>query len=352
MPGLNQYVKPLQSITLTSDDSPQDIDLIPDVLTTGIEVQIDADVTISGGSTSGTLLTETPHGLVEWMMAEHDGFEWLKRIPPREVAMLQRLIHGSAPRFTTFADGDEAANIALQAAYMIPCSNPLLINPFETVGYFPPADLTFKLWLKRPSTINYGTFFSGGDRTLTVNSIVATIYQHFAKGPLSYRPTLLPQYSYDDSDAISASVSNFPFDVRTEPGERLVLLLQKHMRDGVGVSDLVNYVTFETARNKIVDVVPPSVLQRLAARFYPGIDASAGNTEASTHQAYPVGYVPFNFVTDHVGGRWGGGKLRMAVDAARLQGYQMTLDVTRTSGTERIRHLKVMGRSWDGWTKL
>lgn len=353
MPGINTYVEELEQIDITSTSSPQQVDMIRDVLTTGLMVQVDADITISGGTTSGTLLTETFHNLLEWIMCEKDGDEFVEKIPGRMFAAFQRYVAGRPPRFTTFSNGDAQANTALQAKYFIPFSLPLLVNPWETVGYFGPVKKTFKFWVKRISTVDYSTFFSGGDRTLTVNSLTVRIFQHYAKRPTSYRPVLLPRYTVEDSDAIAASQSHFRFDVQHDPSQRLAFILQGALRDGVGVDDIINSVTFESDRQKgIIDDIIPALLTTEEERFYPGIDASAGSTESGTHQGRPVGYHGYNFLADVVGSRFGMGKARMAVRADRPQGYRFDLDVTRTSGTEIIRHMNVLLESVPGWTKL
>lgn len=352
MPGLNIYQDELEQLTLTATDSPQQSDMIRGVLSTGIELQVSLDVSISGGTTNGTLLTETPHNILEWVMLERDGDEFVERIPGRMLAVLQRYIEGRPPRFTTFVDGAVQANTILQATYFIPFALPWLVNPFESVGYFAPVGRTFKVWVKRIQTVNYATFFSGGDRALTLNSATVRIFQSFAKQPVSYRPTLLPRYSVEDSDAIASSQTNFRVPLQSDNGKRIAGVIVGALRDGVGVANIVNNYTLESDRTRIVDVVPPATLTRREERFYPGIDASAGSTEASTHQARPVGYNIFNFVTDHVGSRYGMGRARMSVNARRAEGYRYTVDVTRTSGTELLRLLKVELESVPGWTKL
>lgn len=346
---INSYVEELEQIDLGSTSSPQQIDLMQGVLTTAITVQVDASVTISGGTTSGTVLSETPHNLLEWIGCERDNDWFVDHVPGQMLAQFQNYVEGRPPRFTTLTNGD-AATTALQATYTIPLSLPFLVNPFETVGYFPPAVKTLKLWVKRIATVDIDTFTTGSDRSLALDSLTVRVFQHYAKRPAEYRPLYLPHYTMQDSDAISASQTNFRVPVQIDADERLAFLLQCFQRDDRGVSDIANEITLKSPQVDIIKSVPPATLQRIEERFYPGIDASAGNTQTGTHQARAVGYYGYNFTTEP-GSRWGFGKSGMALDATRARGYYFRLDVTRTSGTELVRHMNVGLKSIPGWTR-
>jgi len=351
MPGINTYVEPLEQIDLTDTDSPQEVNLKKSVLMTALELRMEGAITLSGGSTSGTLLTETPHNIIEWVMCERDGIEFVKRIPGRMLAVLQRAMSASPPRFTTFADGS-AATTNFSATYFIPFALPLIVNPFETVGYYPPVSDTYKLHVKRIATPGVSDFFTGNDRTFSLDSLTIQPYVHYARTPVSYRPKLLPRYEVADSDVIAASQDRFPMNVFTLPNERLAMVIQGALRDGVGVDDIITEVNFKTDRTNIFDRVPPARFVEQQNRFYPGIDASAGALEVSTSQAMPVGYYLYNFLSDAYAGRWGLGKIRQALDAQRNNGYQFQNNVTHTSGTEQLRNLLVNLESVPGWTSL
>jgi len=344
------YRKELEQIDLSTSD-PQAVDMMQDVLTTGIELEVTGTFTISGGSTSGTVLAETPHNLIEWVMCERDSDEFVGRIPGQMLAALQRYTLQNPPRFTTIPDGDAAAT-AVSARYFIPFSNPLIVNPFETVGYFAPAASTFKLHVKRIATVDIDSFTTGSDRTGVLTVPQVRVFQHYAKTPTAYRPQYLPRYSVITSDAITASQDAFRFNMEARTNIRLAATLLQESRGGLGVEDIVGNVTLRSDRDIMIDGIPAATLRAREDLFYPGIDGSAGTTQVGTYQGMPLGYTMLNWVSDHVGGRWGQGRTRQAPAADKLRHLRLELGVTRTSGTELIRALNMGLETVPGWTRL
>lgn len=351
MPGMNKNAVKVGSVDLTALTTPQSIDLNKDVPISALELRVVADVTITGAA-PGTLLTETPHNILEYVRMEHDGDPWWDNIPGRLLAIGQRFWSARPPRFQTFADGTAQANTILTNYYTMPFMLPFLANPWETRGFFPPVAKTFKIWLKRIQTVDYSVFFSGGTNVLTLNSLTVEVWQHYATGPISKRPALMPRFTTFDSPAISASADNYKAEITTLPEQRLGFLLIGSLRDDVGVNDIMNKITLRDSKTKYYDTIEPAIFQQMQERFYPGLDASAGNTEAGTHQSYPVGYYGFNFLTDEISNVFGKGKLLQAVDARRERDWRFIMDVTHTSGTELIRGLQINLEHIPGWTGL
>lgn len=348
MPGLNFRVDELEALTL-STDSPQQSDMIRDVLTGAVELELTATVDISGGTTSGTVRTETPHAILEYVACDRNNDEFVRRIPGPFLAMLTRLVEARPVRYTTLVDANVQTGTAISATYLIPFGSQLQINPFESVYYPPPGTRELRVWAKRAASPS-GELVSGGDRTVTVSNIKVRVWQHFAPGPADYRPDYLIRYEMADSRAISATVPNFRVDVETEELRRVWMLLIASYRDGRGVANILNTVTFESDRVKVIDAVPYATLRTWDDRFFPGIDPAAGTTQTGTYQGRPDGYLAFPFVAPQRSSRWGLGKSRMALDARKGAGYRLTLDVTSGAGAQLIRQLYCLYESVPGWT--
>ena len=275
---LNLFLDPLPTfpydLAIRKNDLPQNV-FIKDLL-----VRITGTLTVSGGTTDGTLLSEPIARLIRSLRVRWDSFDLVAPMGARDLAALGRRVITQPLSGTPITiPGVQTTNFELK--FFIPFARDYNANPFDTV--LPPLNVQKELvveieWESATSnsvvgtTPGSGAIVSGGDRVVALTNTQATVLPRQARNGAP--PWYLPVLSVYESRTFDAANARLPLDIRQQNAFDGVLFrfLQGATR---APAALLNTLSFETDNVKVFEQVPASDLRAIEEDYLGGVIASA-----------------------------------------------------------------------------
>ncbi len=137
----------------------------------GIVLKVAGSITISGGTTSGTVKDSNPLQILGTLEVRREGQATLFRLPAEIAHRLNHIWYGARPDISGLASGDAQTNTAVRGSLIIPFEVLKGISPIDTfikAGGLSSLDLL----------VNVGAaadLVQGGDRTIAVGATAFTL---------------------------------------------------------------------------------------------------------------------------------------------------------------------------------
>ncbi len=136
-----------------------------------LALRLAGSVTISGGSTSGTVKPQGIWHALSSLRVKRNGGDTLISIPGWLLYELNRVLLNTAPPLTNLASGDAQANTAVNGTIIIPFENLRGLKEFDTL--LKGAGLSSLDLLV--DTVAISSMIQGGDRTVAVGTTAFTL---------------------------------------------------------------------------------------------------------------------------------------------------------------------------------
>ena len=234
---------------------PQRVDLNPGVNIHALILRLTATVTVAGGTTSGTLLTEGVQRLINAVRIRHDGDDRVSRISGRALARITRRTRMYVRPAQQLADPDAQAATVLSADLVIPIAQPWLAQPALTAW---PGSMRVRQELALyvewntavagtgASDAGTGALISGGDRAVTWDEEPQLqVVQQYSLGALV--PWYLTRISAGNvTQGFAAATASLPF--RLDGAKKITAILHRALSGTAFTPDaFVNTMSLEAA---------------------------------------------------------------------------------------------------------
>jgi len=134
-------------------------------------LRLAGSITISGGSTSGTVHAQGVARLLSDISVKRNGSDTIFSLPGWLLYELNRILYGTAGSLTNLANGDAQANTAVNVSLIVPFENLRGVKPFDTLM---KASGLSSLDLLVNTVAASGVVY-GGDRTSAVGTTAFTL---------------------------------------------------------------------------------------------------------------------------------------------------------------------------------
>ena len=278
----------VRELTQTPAGQTTQIEMVRGVQHLGLLVRVRADITISAGSTSGTVRNRgRASAFIERIRLSENG-DVSTDIDPRA---LGAHVASRAPRdftqFTALATGDAQANTILEDMIFLPFADPMLGNSFETA--FVEKNARQPLFLEFETVPSYLlALLEGSDRTFVVNSLTVEVGQTIDRITAAL-PFFIPVYRLLASEQITGAVNGLEIPLNVK-GFVANLIVQQIGNGLYEAADIITALEIRGSRVRFDD-----------GRFTPDWFRQAH--EFKFGGSVPAGYTVRNLVTN---GRFGG----------------------------------------------
>jgi len=276
-----------------------------------ILIELKADITISGGNTSGTLKDLAPAQLLKTVELRANGRDVIKSLDFEGLCRLTHIRYGTAPDNTLMANGDNQANTVCYVYGILPLAMWRAVQPFDTLFNAKPLT-TLEMIL------TFGTaadiYSTAGNRTTAINSAYVYVASREAVGldPAAILP-VNKEGTIEDTPASTSSDYKIPLNYAKDLSYRTLVFRTK--ADDVVVNTIINNIKIQSG----------------GVIFYNVNDTRtrARNKSIYSLEAMPTGYYAVDFCED--------GRLGDALDTSGLSSLEAIIDLTHVGTTDKIK---------------
>ena len=284
--GLNKYMRTLRRMDLAANPRGS-VDLIEGQYTSALHLYLQGEVTVAGGTTSGTLVAEGVERLLDNIRLVYDGFHLVNPVEGRELRAISRRMVANIVAADRLADANAQVSTPISLYLMIPFARRYLADPFETV--LPPLRVNneFTLYVDLASTASggagsdpgTGALIRGGDRVVTFDSLTLDVVQEYSRNGKS--PLYLPVISVQQTAQFDAANAALPLELRSANRFDGLLLhtVEGPNRDN---ADLINEISFMSGSTRFLDRVPIEILNADEQSSFPSVGGRAAGESDET----------------------------------------------------------------------
>lgn len=311
-------------------------DLISDRPVEEIRIRPNANITIAGGTSSGTLQNRgSALALIRGIEIE-DGGKIVQRIDGRVLKIIAEMC---APRtladFVRVPSGAAAGAADFYEGADMQFGAPIFAVPRElfykamtrAAGVSPKLRIGFET----VPDVRAALFAGGMDRTVTLNSFVAEVMQHLDAND-DTPPQFCPVYQQLAQQVVAGALADFSIPLSAQ-GDRVALLVIQFTAGDFEVSDILTNLQLISDQREIVGKTTDKALSTFEQLDFGG--------------SFPIpGYHVFNFCD---GGRWGN-----AIDPLKDTNLRLIVNVPGVSATAGQNLIRAWGmglRTVPGVTK-
>lgn len=296
-----------------SVNTPKTINLPRNYSIRGICVKLAGSITISGGTTSGTVKDSNPLQFIRSIEVRREGKDTLMKISPDILHRINQIFYGTRPDISGLANGDAQANTAVRGSFIIPFEVLKGISPKDTflkAGGLSSLDLIVDVGAA-------SDLVQGGDRTIAVGTTAFTVIVETLEeiGLENFIFGDMKQYLVAEPE-IAASSDNF--QIKPIPvGNEYYAFVLVAKADNILNNSIINRIKLKSGSEVFFDVDADSLKYDNKRQF--GIET------------FPDGYYVLFLTPD--------GLLNSTLDTRQGTGrntLEFELKVTKQSGTNTI----------------
>jgi hypothetical protein len=254
-------------------------DMLRDVFTDSLIYRIEATVTVAAGVAGVVRGTGSVAQLLNRTDLNWDGTE-LFTINGAELRKVTGANSARAIRETVLASA-AAGSYDISGDYMVPFARRDLVDPMQTILPPFPVRQQFRLGVEwnvertnATSTQGSAALITGGTSVVTLTNVRVQVVQSYSTR--GQTPRFIPILTGIDSEQFLAANARLRIPLRGTRKFNAVLLHSFNAGDTFNDADLVNYVTFKSGNDTLMDNLDRDVLRSAVLYKYPGMPADAG----------------------------------------------------------------------------
>lgn len=275
--ALNQFYKNLPTFLYQQAQDSQE--LLRGVNMHALRIRITGSVTIAGGTSNGTVVSDSPATLIKSLGVVWDGFDLVQKLEGRDLLALTKRAVAQNVAPVTLANAGAQASTSISCDLIVPFARPWLANPYDTVLPALPVLQQLRLYIQWATDVTTAgsspgsaAIVSGGDRAVTLSDVQAVVTQIYSTGVA--KPWYIPVISVGYAPQFSAANSSHPFQLRGNLRYDSVLIRCMEGASSAFAND-INSLRFVAGNQRFIDDIDYEAMKSVERNMFPAVPASS-----------------------------------------------------------------------------